>query len=345
MILGIIYFLKKIKDITSYTSSLNYTKFTIGNQTKYCFGKHRSGWKYVVNNLANMISKNCYSPIYLDTFMESTFCWGKNHKTNYFNKPWACFIHNPYNIPHWFQSYQHFNMIYKNKNFINSIPYLKKIIVLSEYNKKFLLQHPIIQKYNIPIYVLYHPTEIPDKKFKYNNFIENNNKKIIQIGWWLRKLHAIFLLPNVKGYRKYALGITDKTPKDMLIKENKYEFKNNITFIKGDVTLLERVSDEEYDKLLSENIVFIDLYDSSANNLVIECIARNTPILINRVGGVEEYLGEEYPFYYSTYKEAKLKLKNYDLIKKTTNYLRTNKKINDQIEFNTFYNGLVEIFR
>ena len=66
----------------------------------------------------------------------------------------------------------------------------------------------------------------------------------------------------------------------MLKLENKYEYKNKISIIKGDVILMDRASDEEYDKLLSENIIFVELYDSSANNLVIECIARNTPILI-----------------------------------------------------------------
>ena len=43
------------------------------------------------------------------------------------------------------------------------------------------------------------------------------------------------------------------------------------------------LSNEDYDILLSENIVFLDLYDSSANNAVIECIARATPLLVNNL--------------------------------------------------------------
>ena len=221
---------------------------------------------------------------------------------------------------------------------------MKKIITLSDYNTKYYSRHPIIKKYNIPIYTLYHPTQIPDIKFNYNKFIENNNKKIIQIGWWLRKLHSIFRLPDIEGYSKVALGIKDKLAKHMFKLENKYEFKNKISLFKGDVELLDRVSDEEYDELLSKNIVFVEMYDSSANNLVIECIARNTPILINPVGGVVDYLGKDYPFYFNSLKEAVKKLKDIILIKKTSDYLKNNTEVNRKIDINIFYDGLEKIF-
>ena len=57
---------------------------------------------------------------------------------------------------------------------------------------------------------------------------------------------------------------------------------------------------DEYDLLLSENIVFIDLFDSAANNVVLECIVRNTPIIVNKTPGVLEYLGNEYPLYFES---------------------------------------------
>ena len=57
---------------------------------------------------------------------------------------------------------------------------------------------------------------------------------------------------------------------------------------------------EEYDSFLEKNIVFIDLIDSAANNTVLECIVRNTPILLNRTAGAVEYLGEDYPLYFNS---------------------------------------------
>lgn len=35
-----------------------------------------------------------------------------------------------------------------------------------------------------------------------------------------------------------------------------------------------------------------------ANNLIIECIARNTPIVVNRMPGTKFYLGPDYPLFY-----------------------------------------------
>ncbi len=47
--------------------------------------------------------------------------------------------------------------------------------------------------------------------------------------------------------------------------------------------------------MLSKNIVFIDLFDAAANNTILECIVRNTPIIVNKLPAVIEYLTEDYP--------------------------------------------------
>ena len=64
------------------------------------------------------------------------------------------------------------------------------------------------------------------------------------------------------------------------------------------VELLERKSDLEYDDFLKDKVVFLNLVDASACNTVIECIARCTPIIINRLPALEEYLGIDYPLFY-----------------------------------------------
>ena len=56
---------------------------------------------------------------------------------------------------------------------------------------------------------------------------------------------------------------------------------------------------EDYDRLLSENIVFLDLVDAAAVNTIIECIVRRTPILVNKVPGTIALLGEHYPLFYN----------------------------------------------
>ena len=68
--------------------------------------------------------------------------------------------------------------------------------------------------------------------------------------------------------------------------------------------MLQRVSNEEFDDMLTSCVAFLDLYDSSANNAVIECIARNTPLLVNRHPAVVEYCGEDYPLYFDSLDHA-----------------------------------------
>jgi len=49
---------------------------------------------------------------------------------------------------------------------------------------------------------------------------------------------------------------------------------------------------------LNYKLVFIKLIDASAVNTLIECIVRNTPIVINKLPAVVELLGDNYPLYY-----------------------------------------------
>ena len=96
------------------------------------------------------------------------------------------------------------------------------------------------------------------------------------------------------------------------------------------VTIIERLTDREYDSLLSENIVFLNLCDCSAVNTLIECIVRNTPIIINKIPAVVELLGEKYPLYYSTESDVLSLLKDSASIRKSTEYLS---KLNKQVYY------------
>jgi hypothetical protein len=60
---------------------------------------------------------------------------------------------------------------------------------------------------------------------------------------------------------------------------------------------------DEYDTLLTNNIVFMELYDATANNAIVECIVRNTPIIVNKIPGVVDYLGDDYPLYFNNLQE------------------------------------------
>ncbi len=98
------------------------------------------------------------------------------------------------------------------------------------------------------------------------------------------------------------------------------------------VTILEHVTHDDYDALLAQNIVFINLIDASAVNTLCETIVRNTPILVNPLPAVVEALGEYYPFYYSSLNEAAAKANSIELIQATTNYLEAMDKSKLQLD-------------
>ena len=290
------------------------------NSNQISFYSHRSGWDFALGGLFEFHN---HRGVLLDGFLENAFVWRKDefiqkHKIPY-RKPWVGFFHNPPNMPTWFSDNNAYpNSILHDKYFKQSLINCKGLYVLSNYHAKFL--RTMVPQ--IPVNVLYHPTEVPDNKFDFNKFLNNKNKSLVNIGWWLRKLNSFYQLNS--PYNKIRLLPNNKC-KDTIFRLSKIErtlYEIELTDEQNkSVRLLDHLSNDEYDKLLTENVVFLDLYDSSANNAIIECIARGTPLLINKHPAIIEYLGEEYPLYFDNYTNATDKLNDIDLIKRTHEYL------------------------
>ena len=260
--------------------------------------------------------------IIFDGFLENQFGWTDANRRYAYTDPWVGVFHNPPLIPDWFFNEYSFDNITKSEVFQESLQHCKGIFTLSEYHAEY-----IRSKLDVPVTSLIHPTEIPNNTFNIAKFKNNPNKKIINIGFWLRRMTSIYRLPVNTYYDKCRLiPYNTATPKAAIsnllnteiernnVKWNEY-FDHTIT--------LDRVSNAEYDTLLSQNIIFLDLYDSSANNAVIECIARCTPLLINPIPAVVEYLGPDYPFYFNSLEEAAVMVKDFELVEETHRYLKT----------------------
>ncbi|MCF8055235.1 MAG: hypothetical protein K9K37_01175 [Desulfocapsa sp.] len=299
------------QEIPPYTPGL----INLGGQLAAFYGKHRSGWGYAVMHLAPLTH---YNGIYLDTFIERTFVW-QPEKIEPTLKPWIGFIHIPPNMPEWFHSVQTNDAIFASDVWQKSYPFCKGLFTLSAYHKKNLET-----KLDIPINSLLHPTALPPVTWQWELFEKNPERKIVQVGWWLRKLHAIFELPESE-YKKIFLNVGSDPYFNKIFAKERSMRKEQGLFTDSMYETAEKVNylpDELYDQLLSENIMFADLYDSSANNLVIECIVRGTPLLINPIEPIIEYLGKDYPFYFTSYEEAVHKANDLDLVRRTHEYLK-----------------------
>jgi hypothetical protein len=89
------------------------------------------------------------------------------------------------------------------------------------------------------------------------------------------------------------------------------------------VEIIDKLNNDDYDNLLSHNVVFLNLIDCSAVNTVIECIVRNTPLIVNRHPALEELLGENYPGFYTSLYQASQLIQSYYSIYKIYKYLTT----------------------
>lgn len=154
-----------------------------------------------------------------------------------------------------------------------------------------------------PIILLLHKLN----KFK-SLFNKNNNKKEVHSlskvalkGKGMNNYFPVIPFELVNGINI----LNEKTDKNC--SQNNTELQNNWykhlnTYLKkicNSVDIIETLSNEEYDDLLTKNIVFIKLVDASAVNTIIECIIRNTPIIVNPHPAVIELLGVDYPLYMS----------------------------------------------
>jgi hypothetical protein len=83
--------------------------------------------------------------------------------------------------------------------------------------------------------------------------------------------------------------------------------------------------------------------DASAINTLIECIVRNTPILINKIPSVVELLGNDYPLYYENNIDVYHILSDATNIKKAYYYIKNISKTDFYIE--TFVVNLIKIIK
>jgi hypothetical protein len=262
----------------------------------------RSGWPYAMHAIKPLHNEKgvLFDGQIEETFLrssagaQSTGCLSLPYK-----QAWVGFIHHPPTIPDWYGASVSASAIIQSSLFQDSLPFCQGIFTLSAYMQEWLRE-----RLTVPVNRVLHPTETPDLKFTLDNFYANRQRFVLHAGWWLRKFHSFYLL-KVRNFEKLLLlpcrSLREQWPalRSALLTERQ--------LATGDLPPCKvafHQDNETYDQLMSSNIVFLDLYDSSANNTVVECIVRNTPVVIGRHPAVAEYLGEDYPLYFSSLAEA-----------------------------------------
>jgi glycosyltransferase involved in cell wall biosynthesis len=254
---------------------------------------HRGGWKFVCGLIAEHL--HCEDGIRFIDSVEDEVA-----KRKIVTEPWVGFIHQvPKHNLEWFPDLER---LLKDEYWKANAQNCLGLFVLSTYVKNYLQSAGC----EIPIARVSYPAEPTQRLFSLDRFLARAPRRIVSGGEFLRNFQSYYDL-KAPGFSK-----------QLLVHEG---FKWGSIVQNDSVTQLGRVTDDEYDSLLEDSAVFLNLFDAPANTTVVECIVRNTPLLINRLPGVVEYLGENYPFYYSSIEEAEAKLQQPALFRETSEYL------------------------
>lgn len=265
------------------------------------FHYHRAGWKTATHVL------QCFDwPVTVYDWLEYQIKIGTPMESD-----WIGFLHSPLHKPQ--GEYTRYDTavpsvkeIVSNPVFLDRLKTCRGIYTLARHTAEFLKRH-----INVPVENLVHPVEAVSVNFNYDSW--KKNKRVVTVGQWMRRLHSICDINP--GYQKCMLSLKRFGINDY---QEMSKFTNNIDTVK----LLEYQNNDDYDQLLGNTVVFLDLYDAAACNTLLECLIRNTPICVNLMPCTVEYLGTGYPLYYESISEASAKLASESKVQEAHEYMK-----------------------
>jgi glycosyltransferase involved in cell wall biosynthesis len=270
------------------------------------YGRHRSGWTAALEALRPL---HVADGVLVDGFVEHTF---QPTDRSPYRSPWIGFLHNPAELPPWYPIDQSAVRLLADDRFRASLGTCRGLFTFSA-----ALRDWWAPRVDVPVEAVPFPTGTPLLRFTVDGFLHNPFPRIVQVGTWLRKLHAVHDLPVHRMQRTIV-------HQHELYIDELFAAERSALRLRVDESLVETLpflDDHGYDELLSCNLVLVELYATSANNAVVECLVRGTPILVNPLPAVREYLGDDYPFYFSSRTEAARKAEDDELVAAAHRYL------------------------
>lgn len=249
--------------------------------------KEHDNWAYVEEIIKKINKKGIFV-----SFCDSYF----TENTQPITELWYGIIHNPFD----WEKYTPWDKtnLFTIKSFIESLKFCKVLFVMAEtqiIHIKGLLKAKGVD--HISVFSLIHPIRELNYAFNYYKYLHNDRKTLYSVGNWLRKQYTIFKLECSNKFHKAIIPFTTRT---------KTELKYYIRFDKINMTKNEydsvmkvsHVNKDHYHKIFENNLVLLDVYLTTINNTLLECIIANTPIILNRNQEYIDLLGEDYPLFF-----------------------------------------------
>jgi len=243
------------------------------------YGAHYNGWEFIVNSIKNDIV-DTNSDIVLDSFADS--CFWENNKPN-IDSRWVGIVHAVASDPDR-THHQTLHNFVQHSWFINNKDKCIKLLTLSKYTAD-ILQNLV----DIPVSHTYHPKTC-ETSFNIQKYFAD--PVLNQAGFHGRNIEKFADL-NTKIKKKiYADKEWDKNyiNKYLSNKSHNIEIKNVF------------LNNTDYIFNLVCGIGFVYYGDVAASNSLLEYIVSHTPIIINKLPAVVEYIGKDYPLFYEDIK-------------------------------------------
>ncbi|MGK2864901.1 MAG: hypothetical protein ACSLE0_23415 [Chitinophagaceae bacterium] len=319
------------------SGSGKFTGIKLVRKPEYAIGKgfHRTGWHWVLKQL-NVI--NCNDGILFDDFFEQNFCY--NDSPVVYKEPWVTIIHHPSRLPFFANHRENLDVIFETEAFKESLPNLKMVFTLTEDLAVYL--RTILP---CPVVALKHPAPFVKQKWSIEKFKNNPIKRIIQVGLYLRNTQLIHQIPSIETVLRNRLWSSILWLQQYDIRIQKYwevDKKRDVFKLKAFEGDLGFIPANQYDNMLDKNVVVSEYFSLAASNTILDCIVRNTPIFINPLPAAIEYLGEDYPLYFTDPKEIPLLL---DKVEEAHNYLSNMDKsfLSIEVFISSIFNNIRKI--
>lgn len=233
---------------------------------------HFYGWGYIIETLKSRLIFDKNAPV-LDTWADSYH--DENQLYLLKNNQWVGILHSLTSESREFNLNRFFSSRVYNKCRDNCM----LLLTTSEHSRKYCLS-----KTSIPVKTLLHPKPDTGHYFDLDFYL---TQPILR--------HSGFFGRNIEYFISFNSNIQKviycDRPNRSKIYLNSLKNNQNIIFRDG------YLQAEDYINIFTRSIGFSFYDDCSASTAILEHIMTHTPVLVNRIPAIEEYLGKDYPMY------------------------------------------------
>jgi len=262
---------------------------------------HYFGWGYIINKLKSEIVLD-ENGIVLDTWVDR---FDRDQFNLLSNNPWIGIAHFP---PSPARS-QNLDRLLESDMFRKTQQNCKLLLATSDHSTKY-----IQSKTKVPTQTLLHPKPDTGHYFDLDFYLA---QPILR--------HSGFFGRNIEKFISFNSNIQKVIYCDRPHRAKIYlnSLKNNQSIIFHDGYL----QAEDYINIFTRSIGFSFYDDCSASTAILEHIMTHTPVLVNRIPPIVEYLGEDYPMYLDDLSEnADKLLMDRIFLQEVSDYLSTRSK-------------------